>query len=251
MAYQRAYIPMKVISISQGYGESSSTHKLSYALDFSGVDEGRDDIYAPFDCKITKLYQPGDTEKHANTVWLTSTKKVLSPNGYYGYLTISITHPDEISGMKLGQEFKQGEVVCKEGRTGSATGNHMHLEVSKGTTANWSLEKNGNYAEYVITNPVKIEEYLFLREDAIVRNNTYKGTKYNFIKESEITYKVKNVPSEPLLVHEKNDYDKASVLKEGFLYNGDDVIKFYDIGSMSYIYHYEMMGYVAKKYLSK
>lgn len=251
MAYQRAYIPMKVINVSQGYGDSSGTHKLSYALDFSGTDSGKDEIYAPFDCKITKLYQPGDTEKHANSVWLTSQKKVLSPNGYYGYLTVSITHPDEISDMKLGQVFKQGEVVCKEGRTGSASGNHIHLEVSRGTTANWSLEKKGNYGEYVITNPVKIEDYLFLREDATIKNDTYKGTKYHFIKESEITYKVKNVPSEPLLVHKTNDYDKKSVLKNGFLYNGDDVIRFYDKGEMAYIYHYEIMGYVAKKYLTK
>ena len=33
MAYQRAYFPVKTISLSQGYGSGSSTHKLSYAID--------------------------------------------------------------------------------------------------------------------------------------------------------------------------------------------------------------------------
>ena len=84
MAYQRAYFPMDILNITQGYGSSSSTHKLSYALDFNGDSTKVEKVYAPFDCKITKLYQPKDTTKHANTVWLTSTKKVLSPNGYYG-----------------------------------------------------------------------------------------------------------------------------------------------------------------------
>lgn len=251
MAYERAYIPMKIVSISQGYGESSSTHKLSYALDLAGEDAGKDEVYAPFTCKVTKLYQPKDTNKHANTVWLTSVNKVLCPNGYYGYLTVSLTHPDEISQMKLGQIYKQGSVICKEGKTGNASGNNLHLEVSKGTSAGWSKKTKGNYSEYVIFNPVKAEEYLFLREDATLKNNTYKGTSYAFVKESDLTYKVRDVPSEPLLIHKTNDYNSNSVLKNGFLYNGNDVIKFYEVGEMAFIYHYELLGYVAKKYLKK
>lgn len=251
MAYQRAYFPMKTINISQGYGNRSSTHKLSYALDLSGEDEKADEIYAPFDCKITKLYQPSDTRKHANTVWLTSTKKVLSPNGYYGYLTVSITHPSEITDMKLGKIYKQGEVICHEGKTGNASGNHIHLEVSKGKVADWSLQTSGVYDEYVIKNKVKPEEYLFVRDDSIIKNNLYNGYKYNLIKEAYITYIVLDVPSEPLNIHRSADYRNDTVINGKGLKNNDEVIKFYDNNGMAYIYHYETMGYVAAKYLKK
>lgn len=251
MAYQRAYFPMKNINVSQGYGMNSSTHKLSYALDLSGKDNGKDNIYAPFDCIVSKLYQPKDATKHANTVWLTSTKKVLSPNGYYGYLTISITHPDEIAKMKIGNKYKQGQIICTEGKTGNASGNHIHLEVSLGTSASWKLENMGNYSEYVILNKVKPEEYLFLENDTNILSDTYKNNKYNFIKEEDLTYIVEDVPSEPLNIHNKDDYSSDSVIKGKGLHNGDEVIVFYDVGTMSYIYHYEVMGFVSNKYLKK
>lgn len=251
MAYQRAYVPMKTVNLTQGYGSTSSSHKISYAVDLSGQGAGKDEVFAPFDCKITKLYQPKDTKKHANTVWLTSTKKVLCANGYYGYLTVSITHPEEISNMKLGTIYKQGDVICREGATGNASGNHIHLEVALGKKAGWSLLTKGSAREYVINNRVKPEEYLFLREDSIVRNLTYKKKKYNFRKESEMTYIVEDVPIEPLNVHNKNNYKRNTIIVGKGLYNGEQVIKFYDTGSMSYIYHYSMLGYVASKYLKK
>lgn len=248
MAYQRAFFPIKTISLSQAYGSLASTHKLSYALDLAGTQ----DVFAPFDCKITKLYQPKDTKLHANTVWLTSTKKVLCPNGYYGYLTVSFTHPSEISVMKLGTLYKQGAKICTTSKmTGNATGNHLHLEVAKGATAGWSKKTSGTYSEYVILNKVKPEEYLFVREDATVTNDTYKNKKYSFIKESAITYKVVNVPSEPLNVHSQSDTRSSTIIKNGGLHNGDEVIRFFDKGNMAYIYHYEIMGYVINKYLSK
>lgn len=243
MAFQRAYFPMKVINVSQKYGVGS--HKLSYALDLSGKSIDKEDIYAPFDCKVTKLYQPKDTNEHANTVWLTSTEKVLCPNGYYGYLTVSITHPEEIANMRLGYAYKQADYLFKEGRTGNATGDHIHLEVAKGTTANWQKKTNGSYSEYVIVNKVKPEEYLFVKEDSSIKNSG--GLR--FIKESDITYKVDNVPVAPLLIHKENNYRKDNIV--GNLYNDDEVINFYEKGSMSYIYHYETLGFVSTKYLIK
>lgn len=247
MAYQRAYFPVKTISLSQGYGSGSSTHKLSYAIDLAGIQN----VYAPFDCKVTKLYQPIDTKNHANTVWLTSTKKVLSPNGYYGYLTISITHPSEISKMRIGTIYKQGEKICTTSKmTGNATGNHVHIEVAKGKDSGWVKKKNGKYSEYVILNKVKAEDYLFVDEDSTIKKKAYKNKNYNFIKESDITYVVKNVPSEPLNVRSTTSLNNTKNIIGG-LTNGEEVIKFYDKGNMSYIYHYETMGYVANRYLIK
>lgn len=248
MAYQRAYFPMEVLNITQGYGKTSGSHKNSYAIDFSGKDGGEDSVYAPFDCKITKLYQPKDTSKSATTVWLTSTKKVLCSNGYYGYLTMSITHPEEISKMKLGTKYKQGAFICKEGKTGRASGNHIHLELSTGTKAGW-IVING---DYVNVNKVKPEEYLFLKESCVVRKDTYKNKKYKFYKESELTYVVTGVDSPPLNIHTSADTKKSTINNQGVtLKNGKEVISFFKKNNMSYIYHYEAMGYVVSKYLKK
>lgn len=243
MAFERAYFPMKVINISQKYGTGS--HRLGYALDLSGASSDKESVFAPFNCRVSKLYQPKDTKKHANTVWLTSTNKVLCPNGYYGYLTISITHPEEISNMRIGYTYRQGDYLFKEGRTGNATGDHIHLEVATGTYAGWEKRTSGSYTEYVIKNKVKPEEYLFVPEDSTIKNN--RGLR--LIKESDITYKVENVPSEPLLVHRENNYRKDNIV--GRLYNDNEVINFYEKGSMSYIYHHEVLGYTTSRYLSK
>ena len=251
MAYQRAYFPMNILNISQGYGNSSSTHKLSYAFDFNGDSSKKENVYAPFDCKITKLYQPKNTKRNANTVWLTSTRKVLCPNGYYGFLTISITHPEEISRMKLGKRYRQGEILCTEGKTGQATGNHIHLEVARGKTAGWTLKRQGNYSEYVILNKVKPEEYLFLPERCIIKKAEYKGKKYNFVKESMLTYIIKGVLDEPLNVHRQANFRPDTIIKGKGLKNNDEVIKFYQKGHLAYIYHYETLGFVALRYLQK
>lgn len=252
MAYQRAYFPMDTLNLTQGYGDKTSTHKLSYALDFAGKDTGADKVFAPFDCKITKLYQPKDTTNHANTVWLTSTRKVLCPNGYYGYLTMSITHPSEISKMKLGKVYRQGEVICAEGTTGGATGPHIHLELAKGTTAGWSKKTSGRYNEYVIKNKIKPEEHLFLRENCKIKKDVYKDKKYKFYKESELLYVVDGVDDPPLNIHTSADFKKSTIDNQGvILKNGDEVINFYSKNQSYYIYHYEAMGYVAKNYLKK
>lgn len=247
MAYQRAYFPMKYIKITQGYGDGTSTHKYSYALDLAGKDGGQDEVFAPFDCKVTKLYQPKNTKTNAPTVWLTSTNKVLCPNGYYGYLTVAFTHASEIMKMKIGQKFKQFQFVCKENKLGNASGNHIHIEVSKGTEAGWEVVK-GNY---VNINRVKPEEYLFVKEDSAILKNNYKGTCGKLVKESDITYKVVNVPSEPLYIHKSADYKDSTILDEKGLKNGDEVIGFYKKGSLMYIYNYSRLGYTASKYLKK
>lgn len=66
-----------------------------------------------------------------------------------------------------------------------------------------------------------------------------------------MAYQRAYVPIEQLNVHNKNDYNRDTIIVGKGLYNGEQVIKFYDTGNMSYIYHYSMLGYVASKYLKK
>ena len=200
MAYQRAYFPSKRVNIQQGYGLLSSTHKYSYAIDNGGEFKP----FAPFDCKVSKVYNPSSINK-SKEVWLTSTKKVLCANGYYGYLTMSMTHPKGIEKLKVGQTFKQFEslgIDTKE-MTGTFSGPHLHMEVSKGKKAGWDEAVIKKHDKYVNVNRVKPEEYLFLTEDTVIKKEKYKLHTYHFIKEKEITYVVAGVPSEPLYIREK------------------------------------------------
>lgn len=239
MAYQRAYFPLKTINLTQGYGLLSSTHKHSYALDLGGVQK----LFAPFDCKVTKLYVKAG---HSYEVWLTSTKKVLCANGYYGRMTISITHPKKIEKLKLGQEFKQFDdlKIDTAEMTGVSTGPHAHIELSKGTEAGWDSYIAQKYGDYVNINRVKPEEYLFVVSDGVIKNTKYKLKNYSFIKEKDITYEVYRVPSEPLYIRDSSN----KII--GKLYNGDEVLKF-DNNTKCLVYHYSVLGYTYKKYLKK
>lgn len=251
MAYQRAYVPMKYITVTNGYGEGSG-HPYSYAIDLAGKDSGKDPVFAPFDCKVTKLYTPKtktgkiDTS-HAPEVWITSTKPVLCANGYYGIMTMSLTHSRETYNLKVGQKFKQGDTILHEGNQGVSQGNHIHMELTKGDKVGWDTITKKGKTYYVNKNRVKPEEYLFATKDAIIKQEVKNGKRYHFKKESEITYKVYNVPSEPLIIRSK-PFPLGK--KIGELRNGNEVLKFND-SSQCLIYHYEHLGYTPKKYLKK
>ena len=246
--YQRAYFPSKKVNIQQGYGLTSSTHKYSYAIDNGGIYN----LFAPFDCKVSKLYVPKtkngklDT-KHSFEVWLTSTKKVLCSNGSYEYLTLSITHPYDIHKLKLEQEFKQFQPlgISTAVMTGTSTGCHAHLELSKGTKAGWDTNIAKKHNQYVNVNKIKLEDHLFLTKDTAISKETYKLKKYHFKKESELLYVVKGVPSEPLYIRNKKTNKEI-----GKLYNGDEVLKF-DNNTKCLVYHYGALGLTYKKYLKK
>lgn len=245
MAYQRCYFPMKVLTLSQGYGASSSTHKYSYAMDFCGKDAGKDEVYAPFDCKVTKVFAK---KGKSYEVWLCSTKKVLCANGHYGIMTMSITHPSEIKNMKVGQKFSQGDFICHEGKEG-ATANHIHLELSTGNSSGWDTKKVNGVTYYFNKNKVKPDEYLFVREDTEIKKTKYKNTTYKFKKESDITKIIYNVKNPPLNMHSKPNIKKSSIIKGAGLKNGDDVIYFGIEEGMNKVYRCSHLGYIAKGHI--
>lgn len=235
MAYQRAYYPVNTLKLGQGYGSSSSTHKYSYALDLST----KQNVYAPFDCKVAKLFiKKGSSYE----VWLTSTKKVLCANGYYGYMTMSITHPKNIDKLKLGQKFKQGNYVCDTSiMTGNATGPHVHMELTKGTKAGWDIIGG----TYVNKDKVKPEQYLFAKKSAVIKKDDYKGKVYHFIKESEMVKRV--TAKDGLNMRRQPKVSILNKIKE--LKQGTEVIVFDTTNGWSYIYNNGDLGYVASNYL--
>lgn len=241
MEYQLLEFPMEVLNLTQGYGAKSSTHVYSYAEDFAGRDAGKDEVYAPFDCKVAKVYaQKGKSYE----VWLVSTKKVLCRNGYYGIMTMSITHPSEIKNMKVGQKFSQRDFVCHEGKEG-ATANHIHLELSIGNSPGWEIIKKNGKTYYVNKHRVKPEENMFVRDNAIIKNDTYKGKKYNFVKPKDITKKV--TAKDGLNLHKSCDINKKSIIAT-IPYN-TPVLELNKKNGMSFVCYKDKLGYVSSKFL--
>lgn len=145
--------PFKTMWISQNYnanGNPNNSHwwyshgnPADYPLDERGADYGRDWFYCPCDeMEIVKIYGVGNT-RQTNTIWMTSTSKVIFADLTTDYATIMCIHPndDDLKKLKVGQKFKRFDKIFREGTDGHATGNHIHFEVGKGKM------KGGGWAE--------------------------------------------------------------------------------------------------------
>lgn len=148
--------PCKTMRITQSYdGKTSHIKHLNgkpkdYSIDEGGKDGGRDSMYCPCDEMILSKIR-GVGADGTNTIWLTPTKPVVCPNGYEGIITLQAIHPndDDLKKLKVGQKFKRGEFICREGSDG-ASGNHFHSAVGKGKFTGTGWVKN-NLGAWVLT----------------------------------------------------------------------------------------------------
>lgn len=157
---QIAKFPMKYLNVTQGI--NVGTHRGTYAVDLAGKDSGIDNVYAPFDCRIKKIWYNG------HTVWIESLHAVKWANGRVGKATMSFTHDNSISNLRVGQVIRQGKPFYQEGTAGYASGNHVHMECAKGSFVGtgWFLNYFG---WWTIKNKVRPDSLLFL-DGTIVKN---------------------------------------------------------------------------------
>lgn len=151
---QKCLFPMKYVNISQTY--KGSGHKAywdgakegykAYPIDICGMDSGRDYFYAPCDCKITFL-EVKNSSNWTNKMILVSTSKVQTPKYGTNYVYFKVVHflysDVKKYGLKVGKTFKQGEIVCAEGKDNYSTGNHLHVESGIGQPAKNVSNGNG------------------------------------------------------------------------------------------------------------
>ena len=157
--------PFKVMRITQSYVGTTShlPHTTGtpkdYPLDEGDKDGGRSPFYCPCDeVEIVRIYGVGN--RGVNTIWVTSTSKVIFADGTSDYCTIQITHPNDsdIRGLRVGQKFKRGAIICYEGTDG-ATGNHIHHSIGKGKMkgTGWTPNSKGKYVLTTTNGAVKPE----------------------------------------------------------------------------------------------
>ena len=146
---EKALFPMKNVSVSQR-AFSTGSHKNLQAIDINGegtrIEHGR----APSYVKVLAVLEKSKTGFNNTVLYGTcdasgAKKAVLCADNIERILTFAFTHDNNISDIKVGQIFKQGEVCYQEGTTGQATGNHIHVEIGEG----WQYKKykdiNGNW----------------------------------------------------------------------------------------------------------
>lgn len=118
-----------VIKISTG--ENVATHVGTVANDFSGADTGKDYMLAPFDCVVKAI------RKYDNQVLFESTCQVNTARlGIQDHVCFTATHMYDADfkalGIYVGKEFKQGEIIYREGNKGISGGNHIHMSQAIG-----------------------------------------------------------------------------------------------------------------------
>jgi hypothetical protein len=166
--------------------------------------------------RVVRIYGVGNSG--TNTVWLTSTEKCDFPDGTRDYLTVSATHPndDDLKKLKLGQIFKRGEKMFREGTDGNATGNHLHLSFGKGKISGngWAKNTKNKWVLTTLSGTFKPEELIFLSGTTVLKNG---GLTFYEMLPKEKTYQttaVLNIRQLPAVTAKKIDaYKKGKKIK--------------------------------------
>lgn len=149
------------LSISQGINEG--THKGGLLIDLAGLDARSSPAFMPFS-GIVKLADP----RPGHAVVVESLAPVLQPGAdgkpVLDFLHIRAVH-DDVLDVKPGQTLQQGQKFYDEGRSGKATGNHIHLAVGRGKYEGEVLTSAGYYK---LKNEIAPWEGLFVN-DTILR----------------------------------------------------------------------------------
>ena len=163
--------PLEYMNISQDeYGTTS--HNGILAMDFLGWgDSGRIyrcPYYAPCSCTCV-----ASTEE-ANRIWQ-SNSPVLLADGTIDYVCWVQAH-DNIP-LPVGTVLNQGDLLGHTGTAGNVTGDHLHLNIARGTYANWEqVPPNNNWQ---LKNSMHIYNACYVNDTEIVNGYGHDWKTYN------------------------------------------------------------------------
>lgn len=179
---EKAVLMMDYLNVTQK-AYNNFSHKGDCALDIAGKDGGRDDLKAPFTGVIKRIYT------NCNAVWLESKEKVKYADGTEDYMTLLVCHDNSVTSLYVGKTVTQGSVFYQEGTKGYATGNHIHLTISKGKFTGSGWHQN-EYGTWIANNQYDVHKALYLdNKTKIINDGGYK-----WVKTSDYTYN-KPVPT--------------------------------------------------------
>jgi hypothetical protein len=152
---QNSLFPMDVMYISQGSGpqDGNVSHQTSKAIDYvhrdkNGNKTNRAPVYAPADVTCSHVGTGGD-----GSAWTTDSE-VNTPLGTMR-VTYMVWHDNDSPQRYIGEKRKQGELMVRTGTAGNVTGDHLHMEVYKGTTMHDKSQRVQNW-ELVFVNDTEM-----------------------------------------------------------------------------------------------
>ena len=176
--------PMDCLRVTQGCGfaidgvkASTYSHLYQTAYDIAGEDTGKSVVYAPFSCKVVRVYNGSSAASKCNFTWYMNTKRVMGANGIVyapGTLFFMTAHCDtsfmNAHNIRKGVTFAQGKICGSEGTAG-ASGAHCHITFGTGTWdgKGWHEIPNRR-GSWEINNPVYMHRVCYLKPTCVVKN---------------------------------------------------------------------------------
>ena len=170
---QNVVFPLEFMYLTQGeMGDYS--HKGMYAMDFQGMYNAssrryRCPYYAPCDLKLVAI---ADASNHAFVY--TSLNEVNFIDGTSDYFTILVAHDN--SSYSVGRVVNQGFELGKTGTFGNVTGDHVHIEVKKGTYE--GMEYN-EYGVYMMKNENHLYDLFGVNDTILLVDGSYNWREFS------------------------------------------------------------------------
>ena len=170
---QNAVFPLEIMYLTQGEF-SDFTHKGMYAMDFQGMYNASTrryncPYYAPVDLELVAIADPSN---HAYVY--TSLSEVNFIDGTSGYLTILVAH--DPTSYSVGRRVMQGAMLGQTGQYGNVTGDHVHIEVKKGTYEGCHYNSDGIY---MMTNETHIYNVLGVNDTMLLVTGGYNWREFS------------------------------------------------------------------------
>ena len=179
---QNTVFPLEFMYLTQGENGGYS-HQGSYAMDFQGMynvstRRYRCPYYAPVDLTLVAI---ADSNSHSYVY--TSNNEVNFVDGTTGYFTILVAHDND--SYSVGRVVPQGYELGKTGTYGQSTGDHVHMEVKKGTYEGCHTNSDG---VYMLTNSTHLYDLFGVNDTVLL---VYGGYNWQEFSDSPFPYSVR------------------------------------------------------------
>ena len=173
---QNVVFPFEFMYLTQGELTTTqeSTHKGSYAMDFQGMSSPstrmlRCPYYAPCDLTLVAIADP-----NGHSYVYTSNSQVNFVDGTSDYFTILVAHDD--TSYSIGRTVAQGYELGKTGTYGIHTGDHVHMEVKKGTYEGCHTNSQGTY---MLTNSTHLYNLFGVNDTVLLVDGGYNWQEFS------------------------------------------------------------------------
>lgn len=159
--YEILLFPLEYLNMSQDEGGSYS-HLYTYSIDLLGWGANgrilKCPYYAPCTLRCVSV-------SSGNIVW-ESINQVHYADGNLDKITINFAHDDNTSVHYVGEIINQGDLIGHTGTTGNVTGDHLHLNIAKGTYQGFYDVGTGHYQ---LVNSIHVYDGMYVNDTIIIQ----------------------------------------------------------------------------------